>query len=85
MSEPGTLHIHNEFASVTLTPVPYGRGTRLRINAGRTERSGCLDATVLEALAALGEAELAQIVAFATDPGNVPEFVPSRQHGQERQ
>ena len=66
-----TWRVHNEFASVALTVVPHGRGTRLRISAGRVESTGHIDATVLEALTLLSEPELAQIVAFATDPGNV--------------
>lgn len=65
-----TWHVHNEFASVTLSVVPHGRGARLRISAGRVESIGLIDATVLEALTLLSEAELAQIVALATDPGN---------------
>lgn len=60
--------VHNEFASVTLRVVPYGRGTRLEIKAGRIECTGLIDATVLEALTLLSEAELMQIVATATDP-----------------
>lgn len=63
--------IHNEFASVTLAVVSHGRGTRLRISAGRVESTGLIDATVLEALTLLSEDELAQVVALATDPGNV--------------
>lgn len=62
--------VHNEFASVTLAVVPHGRGTRLQISAGRVESTGVIDATVLEALTMLSESELAQVVAFAADPGN---------------
>lgn len=68
---PERWRVHNEFASVTLTVVPHGRGARLQISAGRVEATGLIDATVLEALTLLSESELAQIVAFATDPGNV--------------
>lgn len=63
--------IHNEFASVTLSKVRHGRGVRLQISAGRVEAVGSIDATVLEALTMLTEDQLAQVVAFATDPGNV--------------
>lgn len=63
-------HVHNEFASVSLRVVPYGRGSRLQISAGRIETTGAIDATVLEALTLLSEAQLAQIVALAADPGN---------------
>lgn len=70
-SAPKRWRVHNEFASVTLAVVPHGRGARLRISAGRVETTGLIDATVLEALTLLSESELAQIVAFATDPGNV--------------
>lgn len=71
MAEPEKWRVHNEFASVTLSVVPHGRGARLKISAGRVESTGLIDATVLEALTMLSEDELAQIVAFATDPGNV--------------
>lgn len=64
-----TFHVRNEFAAVELRVVPHGRGTRLEIKAGRLETSGVIDATVLEALTLLGEAELMRIVAMATDPG----------------
>ena len=67
---PEKWRVHNEFASVTLAVVPHGRGSRLRISAGRVESTGLIDATVLEALTLLSESELAQIVAFAADPGN---------------
>lgn len=70
MNQPDKWHIHNEFASIELSVVPHGRGTRLQINAGRVETSGAIDATVLEALTLLSESDLAQIVAFAIDPGN---------------
>ena len=80
-SEPDQWHIHNEFASVTLSVVPHGRGARLRISAGRVESIGLIDATVLEALTVLSEGELAQIVAFATDPGNVLYRDPPAQGG----
>lgn len=63
-------NVHNEFASVSLRVVPYGRGSRLKISAGRIETAGAIDATVLEALTLLSEAQLAQIVALATDAGN---------------
>ena len=62
------LHIRNEFAAVELRAVPYGRGARLEITAGRVERTGLIDATVLEALTLLRESQLMQIVAMATDP-----------------
>lgn len=62
----GTWHVHNEFASVTLRVVPHGRGNRLEIRAGRTETSGRVDATVLEALTLLTESQLMQVVATAT-------------------
>ena len=68
MSGDDRWQIHNEFASVTLRVVPYGRGTRLEIKAGRVEETGVIDATVLEALTMLSEAQLMQIVAAATDP-----------------
>lgn len=71
MADPEKWRIHNEFASVTLSVVTHGRGTRLQIAAGRVEATGLIDATVLEALTLLSEEELAQIVALATDPGNV--------------
>ncbi len=71
MAESEQWHVHNEFASVTLSVVPHGRGSRLHITAGRTEATGAIDATVLEALTLLSESDLAQIVALATDPGNV--------------
>jgi hypothetical protein len=70
MSGPEPWRIHNEFASVKLSVVAHGRGTRLQISAGRVESTGAIDATVLEALTLVSESELAQIVAFATDPGN---------------
>lgn len=78
MSTPGEAapgasekwRVHNEFASVTLMVVPHGRGARLQISAGRIETTGVIDATVLEALTLLSESELAQVVAFAADPGN---------------
>lgn len=70
MSGQDRWRIHNEFASVTLTPVRHGRGVRLQISAGRVEALGSIDATVLEALTMLTEDQLAQVVAFATDPGN---------------
>jgi len=70
MSSPDAWHIHNEFASVTLTVTPYGRGTRLTITAGRVESTAVIDATVLEALTLLSETQLARVVAFATDDGN---------------
>jgi hypothetical protein len=70
MSDDQRWRIHNEFASVTLSVVPHGRGTRLQITAGRVEATGAIDATVLEALTMLSESQLAQIVAFATDSGN---------------
>lgn len=68
MTDGERWQVHNEFASVTLRVVPYGRGTRLEIKAGRVERVGVVDATVLEALTMLTEAELMQIVGAATDP-----------------
>ena len=71
MTADDTWRIHNEFASVTLRIVPHGRGTRLQISAGRIETTGAIDATVLEALTLLSESQLAEIVAIATDPGNV--------------
>ncbi|WP_131105952.1 hypothetical protein [Ornithinimicrobium sufpigmenti] len=55
---------------MTLTKVRHGRGVRLQISAGRVEAVGSIDATVLEALTMLTEDQLAQVVAFATDPGN---------------
>lgn len=70
MSDPQTWRIHNEFAAVTLRPVQHGRGVRLQISAGRVEAVGNIDATVLEALTLLTEDQLAQVVAFAADPGN---------------
>lgn len=60
--------VRNEFAAVDLRVVPYGRGTRLEITSGRLESSGRIDATVLEALTVLNEAQLMRIVAMATDP-----------------
>ncbi|MEU6658903.1 hypothetical protein [Streptomyces sp. NPDC046821] len=67
-SAPGPFHVRNEFAAVELHIVPYGRGSRLHIAAGRTKSTGAIDATVLEALTLLTESELMQIVAYATDP-----------------
>ncbi|MDQ6525209.1 hypothetical protein RB608_16430 [Nocardioides sp. LHD-245] len=81
-AEAEKWRVHNEFAAVTLALVPHGRGTRLRISAGRVESMGLIDATVLEALTMLSESELAQIVAFATDPGNVLHREPSRTEGE---
>lgn len=69
MDTPDSWHIHNEFASVTLTVTPFGRGTRLEIRAGRTESAGMIDATVLEALTLLTESQLMDIVAMATMEG----------------
>lgn len=68
--------VHNEFASVALSVVPYGRGSRLAISAGRLETTGVIDPTVLEALTVLSEAELMQIVAMATDPRSDPDDCP---------
>ncbi|MCX4537641.1 hypothetical protein OHA79_03895 [Streptomyces sp. NBC_00841] len=65
----GRIHVRNEFAAVDLHVIPYGRGSRLHIDAGRTQTTGAIDATVLEALTLLTESELMQIVATATDPG----------------
>jgi len=62
------MHVRNEFAAVDLRVVPYGRGTRLEISAGRLGRIGLVDATVLEALTLLRENQLMQVVAMATDP-----------------
>lgn len=70
MGDVERWRIHNEFASVSLTPVRHGRGVRLQISAGRVEAVSSIDATVLEALSLLTEDQLAQVVAFATDPGN---------------
>jgi len=66
MTESDTWRVHNEFASVALRVVPHGRGTRLEIRAGRTETSGHIDATVLEAITMLTESQLMQVVAMAT-------------------
>ncbi|MEV5010013.1 hypothetical protein ACIQFZ_36610 [Streptomyces sp. NPDC093064] len=65
----GRFHVRNEFAVVELQVIPYGRGSRLHISAGRIKSTGAIDATVLEALTLLTESELMQIVATATDPG----------------
>lgn len=70
MTELEKWHVHNEFASVTLSIVQHGRGSRLQISSGRIESTSAIDATVLEALTMLSESDLALIVAFATDPGN---------------
>ena len=67
MADRERWEVHHEFASVALRVVPYGRGTRLEIRAGRVERVGVIDATVLEALTLLTEEELMQVVATATD------------------
>lgn len=66
MEDTGTWHVHNEFASVTLRVQAHGRGNRLEIRAGRTETSGHIDATVLEAITLLTESQLMQVVAMAT-------------------
>ncbi|MFD4971683.1 hypothetical protein [Streptomyces sp. NPDC058424] len=61
--------VHNEFASVALRVVPFGRGTRLEITSGRLEDVGLIDPTVLEALTLLDERALMAIVAQATEKG----------------
>lgn len=62
--------VHNEFASVALRVVPFGRGTRLEITSGRLEGVGLIDPTVLEALTLLDERALMAIVAQATEGGS---------------
>lgn len=61
----GSAEVRNEFAAVTLTVRPHGRGTRLQVTAPQLGTTAMLDATVLEALTRLSPEKLAEIVGVA--------------------
>jgi hypothetical protein len=60
-----SAEIRNEFAAVTLTVRPHGRGTRLEVSAPQLGTTAMLDATVLEALTRFSPEQLAELVGVA--------------------